>query len=106
VSTTLPEGRTRPARREIEAHLLKLLEELSRDWDYGVAIGAGTGLFGDLGYESLDAVILGTAIQEHYDRAMPFAELLADVGQRPVRELTVGELIAFIEAHLPAEVPE
>jgi acyl carrier protein len=96
---------TRPDRAEIEAHLTKLLEELSRDWDYDAAIGPDTGLFADLGYESLDAVILGTAIQEHYDCAMPFEELLADVGQRDVRELTVGELVGFVQTHLAAAVP-
>jgi acyl carrier protein len=93
-------------RDDIEAYVVKLLQELARDWEYSTTVGADTGLFADLGYESLDAVVLGTAIQEHYDQPMPFAELLADVGQRQVRELTVGELVSFIEAHLPAPVRE
>ena len=96
----------RPGREEIEAYVVKLLQDLARDWDYSEAIGTETGLFSQFGMESLDAVVLGTAIQEHYDRPMPFAELLADVGQRQVRELTVGELVSFIEAQLAAEVQE
>ena len=87
-------------RAEIETYLLETLEALARDWEYSEKVGPGTGLFSDLGFESLDAVVLGTAIQEHYDRPMPFAELLADVGQREVRELTVGELVSFVETHL------
>lgn len=96
----------RPGRDEIEAYVLELLQELARDWDYAGAVDAETGLFSDLGFESLDAVVLGTAIQDHYDRPMPFAELLADVGQRDVRELTVGELVGFIEEQLSAQVQE
>ena len=93
----------RPPREEIEAYVMKVLQELARDWEYSGEVGETTGLFRDLGFESLDAVVLGTAIQEHYDRPMPFAELLADVGQREVRELTVGELVRFVETHLAAQ---
>ncbi len=93
----------RPARDEIEAYVVQQLQELARDWEYSTTVGADTGLFSDLGFESLDAVVLGTAIQEHYDRPMPFAELLADVGQRERRELTVGELVEFVDTHLAAE---
>jgi acyl carrier protein len=39
-------------------------------------------LFTGLGLESLDGVVLGTAIQEYYRVRMPFAELLADIGEK------------------------
>jgi acyl carrier protein len=93
-------------REEIEGYVLKVLQELADDWDYSSAVGPATGLFRDLGFESLDAVVLGTAIQEHYQCVMPFAELLADVGQREVRDLTVGELVTFVETHLGVAVRE
>jgi acyl carrier protein len=67
---------------------------------YADGIHPETRLFRDLGFESLDAVVLGTAIQERYQRPMPFAELLADIGQRPVPELTVGELVSFVQLHV------
>jgi acyl carrier protein len=95
-----------PEREDIEAYLLKVLQELVHDWDFSTSVGAETGLFSDLGFESLEAVVLGTAIQEHYQRTMPFAELLVEVGQRKVRDLTVGELVRFVETHLTAEVQE
>jgi hypothetical protein len=52
--------------------------------------------------ESLDLVVLGTALQERYGR-MPFAEFLAEIGQRPVRErdISVGELVAFVCRNSP-----
>lgn len=91
---------------EIEAQVVTLIGEIARDWDYTDAIGPNTRLFRDLGFESLDAVVLGTAIQERFQRNMPFAELLADVGQRPTPELTLGELVAFIQTHVSERVVE
>jgi len=94
------------ARDEIQTYLTTLLQELARDAAYTLDVDADTGLFSDLGFESLDAVVLGTAIQEHYERPMPFAELLAEVGQRKVRDLTVGELVRFVETHLSTAAQE
>jgi len=35
-----------------------------------------------MGFESIDVVAFGMAIEEHYKQAFPFAEFLAAVGQR------------------------
>lgn len=86
--------------QEVMDYVCDLLGQLARDWDYSQAIGPDTRLFSDLGFESLEAVIVGTAIQEHYQREMPFAELLADVGQREIRDLTIGELVEFVNKHM------
>ncbi len=95
-----------PTPAEIEAQVVTLIGEIARDWDYAGTVGAGTRLFADLGFESLDAVVLGTAIQERFQRAMPFAELLAEIGQRPTPELTVGELVSFIQLHVSGGMVE
>lgn len=89
-----------PSHAEIEAQVITMLGEIARDWEYSAEVGPDTRLFRDLGFESLDAVVLGTAIQERYQRPLPFAELLAEIGQRPVPELTVGELVSFVELHV------
>jgi acyl carrier protein len=89
-----------PTSADIEAQVITLLREVARDWDYAGHIGRDTGLFADLGFESLDAVVLGAAIQERYQRPMPFAELLAEIGQRSTPELTVGELVTFVQRHV------
>jgi acyl carrier protein len=61
-------------------------------------------LFTELGLESLDAVVLGTAIQEHYQVQMPFAELLADIGEKQ-RDLSIAELADFVSQHLNGGAP-
>jgi acyl carrier protein len=80
--------------------VLKLLNELARDWEYSGEITPDTWLFGDLGFESIDAVILASFVQEHYGRPFPFPQLLADIGQRPVKDLRISELVQFIEQHI------
>lgn len=86
---------------EILADIVELMTTLAGDWEYDGEITEETGLLGELGFESLDLVVLGTAIQERYGR-LPFAELLADLGQREVPDITVGELVAFVDQHRAA----
>jgi acyl carrier protein len=80
--------------------VLKLLNELARDWEYSGTITPDTWLFGDLGFESIDAVILASFVQEHYGQPFPFPKLLADLSQREVKDLRIRELVAFIRQHL------
>ena len=94
----------RPSRQEILDYLLQKMGELTEDWDYPDPVRPESRLFTELGFESLDAVVLCTAIQEHYQTPMPFAELLAEIGQQQ-RDLSIKELADFVNTHLggPAE---
>ncbi len=91
--------RMRPSRQEILDYLLQKMGELTEDWDYPDPVRAESLLFTELGFESLDAVVLCTAIQEHYQTPMPFAELLAEIGQQQ-RDLSIDELTDFVDTHL------
>jgi acyl carrier protein len=89
---------------EILDYVVRTIEELSRDWDYSRPISGETLLFSELGLESLDVVVLGTSIQEHFHFQMPLAELLADVGQREQRDLSIAELVKFVDLHLNKKI--
>ena len=80
--------------------VIGLLQQLARDWEYSGEITPDTFLFADLGFESIDAVILASFVQEHYGRPFPFPQLLADIGQREVKDLRISELVVFIHEHL------
>jgi acyl carrier protein len=84
---------------EILAYVLKTVQDLCQDWDYADPVGPESLLFTGLGMESLDAVVLCTAIQDHYRITMPFAELLADIGQKQ-RDLSIAELAEFVGQHV------
>jgi acyl carrier protein len=91
----------KPTQPEILAYVLKTVQDLCQDWDYADPVGPESLLFTGLGMESLDAVVLCTAIQEHYQTTMPFAELLADIGQKQ-RDLSIAELAQFVGQHVSA----
>jgi acyl carrier protein len=59
-----------------------------------------TRFFADLGLGSIDAVVLGEAIQHRLRRQIPFDQLLGELGRRDQRDLEISELIAFLKRHL------
>jgi acyl carrier protein len=91
------------SRQEILDYVLKSMSELSQDWDYSEPVGPETLLFSQMGLDSLDLVVLGTGMQEHYGMQMPFAEFLAAVGERGQRDVSVNELVDFINSHVNKE---
>lgn len=68
--------------------------------EYSGEIDPQTMFFADLGLASIDAVVLGENLQSHYNRPLPFGDLMADLGRRADRDLSVGELADFLERHL------
>jgi acyl carrier protein len=92
-------------RDEILAYVLKTVQDLCQDWDYADPVSAESKLFTGLRLESLEAVILCTAIQDHYQTLMPFAELLAEIGQKQ-RDLSIAELADFVHLHMHAAKPD
>ncbi len=92
-------------RDQVQDYILGKLVELSQDWDDPAEISEPALIFSQLGFESLDAVVLGVAIQEHFARQLPFAELLAELGEQR-RDLSVGELIDFVYQNLNQPVAE
>lgn len=71
--------------------------------EYSGDIGPDTRFFGDLGLASIDAVVLGETLEEHYGRKLPFHLFMADLGRRAVRDIPLGELVAFLQQHLKAD---
>lgn len=93
----------KPSRDQILEDVLTLLQSLARDWEFDGPLNAETRLFNDLAFESLDLVVLGAAVQEHFRRTFPFPEFFAQVGQRDVRDITVGEWVDFLDTHMADE---
>lgn len=87
------------SRAEIFRDTVAVLEE-----QLGVAstssITEETRFFADLGLASIDAVVLSEAMQKHYDRPLPFNELMAEIGRRTDRDISIGELVSFLSANL------
>jgi acyl carrier protein len=82
--------------------LLKILEEMTADWDMGFTgpIGPQTRLEADLSFQSIQVVQLIMAIEEHFQvQELPFQTLLmSDNGA--VREVRVVDVADFLYTHL------
>ncbi len=89
-----------PSRDQILADVLLILRRLADDWEYSGELTEQTRLLTDMGLESLDVVVLGASVQDHYSQVLPFSEFFVEVGQRDVRDITIGEWVDFIYAHL------
>lgn len=90
-----------PDRETVLAEVLDLVNELAGDWEFDGEVTPDTYFLRDLGLESLDLVVLGTSIQYKYG-PLPFAEYLAELGQRPVeeRDVRVADFVDFITTSL------
>jgi acyl carrier protein len=90
---------TAPARAEILRDVSAILAE-HLNVSPTTPIDEATRFFADLGLASIDAVVLSEAIRAHYRRALPFDDLMAEIGRRTDRDMTIGELVAFLGEHL------
>jgi acyl carrier protein len=84
-----------PTRAELLADLAVILGSFGGR-DYSGTIEPETRFFADLGLASIDAVVLGETLQEHYRRPLPFGDLMADLGRRTERDISVGEVADFL----------
>ena len=87
-------------RDRVRTDVLELLTLLREDWDYSAQNTEQTGMFRDLGFESIDAVALGSDIEEHFGQVLPFPEFLTKAKQDDLPDITIGYLVDFLMANL------
>jgi len=87
-------------RNALREEVLQILTDLREDWEYSDEITEQTGIFRDLEFESIDAVAMGSAIEEHFNQSLPFAEFLTKANERQAEDITVGEVLDFLLEHL------
>lgn len=92
---------TEPSSRQILDDLGAILGNF-HGREYSGPIGRETRFFADLGLASIDAVVLGETLQARYGRSLPFGDLMAELGSRADRDLSIGELVDFLRKHLAA----
>lgn len=93
-----------PTGQAILAVLVDVLTEMTEEWDLDAAgsIGAETWFVGDLGFTSMDLVMLVVELKARYDGTdLPFEDLFAPDGEY-VSDLRVGDMASFLAAQLAA----
>ncbi len=87
----------------ILADLVSIMRGMT-DWEYSEPITRETRFFADLGFESIDAVVIGEAVEAHYRQRFPYAQFLAELGERGQRDMRLGELVDFLRHHLNSSI--
>lgn len=92
---------TSVSRDHVRDELLTILTNIRDDWEGSAAeIADNTGLFGDLGFESIDAIALGNELEDHFNRALPFVTFLTQAREEHWTDITVGRLTEFLVVSL------
>ncbi len=89
---------------DVLAEICRMVCEMS-NCDRSV-VGEHTRFFADLGLGSIDAIVLGEKLEEHYGRVLGFAEGLAAWAQRGHDDVSLAELAAFVQLQLATEAQE
>lgn len=84
---------------EIQRDLAELLRSFEGR-EYSEEIGPHTRFFAELGFVSIDVVVLGEMLERRYGRKIPFTTFLADLARCKAQDVEVGELVAFLHRTL------
>ena len=87
-------------RDEIRNDVISLLKDVREDWDDSKVITDDTGLFLDLGFESIDAVGLGSVLEQHFGRMLPFPEFISKAKEEKMSDISIGKLVDFLVLNL------
>lgn len=87
---------TRLSRDNLRDELIDILTKIRDDWECSAHVTETTGLFRDLGFESIDAIALGSALEDHFNRSLPFAEFLTQAREQQWTDITIGRLTDFL----------
>ena len=88
----------RPAERVL-ADLVEVMRRTFPDRDYSGPVTPATRVFADLGLASIDLVVLAEKLEVFYGRRLPFGPFLKGLRDRAAEDLTLGELVGFLQQH-------
>jgi acyl carrier protein len=87
------------SQQQVQDDLARILANFEGK-EYSGEIGPSTLFFGEMGYASIDAVVLSEKLEEFYGCKFPFGEFIAELRERNVDDIAVGELASFLHKHL------
>ena len=83
-------------RQQIISELATLLANFNGR-EYSDVITEHTLFMGDLGFSSIDVVILGENLESHFGAEIPFGDFVNDLRARNALDVMVGDLAGFLE---------
>ncbi|MBN9121116.1 MAG: acyl carrier protein [Planctomycetes bacterium] len=84
---------------ELLADLAEVVRQTFPDRDLPEPVEPSTRVFGDLGLASIEIVVLAERLDAYFGRRLPFGTFLKGLRDRGAEDLSVGELVAFLQQH-------
>ena len=81
--------------RPVMVQLAELLSNF-QGREYSDEITSETMFFGDLGFVSIDAIVLGETLEQQYGCPIPFQRFLGQLAEENVQDIAVGRLAQFL----------
>jgi acyl carrier protein len=70
------------------------------DWDNSSVVTDDTGIFRDLGFESIDALGLASSLEDRFGLVLPFPEFMQSARETRATDITVRMLLDFLMHNL------
>ena len=77
------------------AELAEILSDFNGR-EYSGTINGDTLFMQDLGFSSIDVVILGETLQNHYGVEIPFGDFINQLSKQQVQDVQIGALAEFL----------
>jgi len=81
-------------------------EIVGEDWVWATPIEPETSFAGDLGFKSIEVVILAEKLHEHYGENLDFIGWISEMELDEIMSLRVGQLVEFIESRADSKACE
>jgi len=83
--------------------ILNDLDDMLRNFngrEYSGPMTLETRFFADLGMVSIEAVVLGEMLENHYRIKFPFNQFMSDLTDKGAQDVTLGDLVEFLNKHV------
>ncbi len=85
---------------DLLAALADVVRQTFPDRDFPEPAELTTRAFADLGFASIDLVVLAERLDAHFGRRLPFGAFLKSLRDRSAEDLELGELVSFLQKHV------
>ena len=68
--------------------------------EYSGTIDRDTKFIGDLGFSSIDVVILGETLETYYAKKLRFGAFLSELAKNNVQDVKIGDLADFLHQQI------
>ena len=85
---------------QVRDDVIGILYEVREDSHSSTMLTEDSRLFADLGFESIDVVALGSALEQHFNQSFRYAEFISRARREQWADITIGQLLSFLASSL------